>query len=326
MRIIVFGVGAVGGAVAAALCDAGREVIGIARGSMLEALKSGPLTVRTPDGHFSASLPVVASPAEIAFRPGDAVLLTMKSQDTPTALEALRAAGLRDQPIFCFQNGIANEDMALRLFPNVHGVTVMMPVTYLTPGEVVANGSPKIGLFDIGRYPSGADDDDRALAEAIDGPRIGGFVHEDVMASKRGKLVLNVSNAIDAAIGAEFRQGDFAKRAREEAEAAFHGAGLGWQNVGLDDPRRKALMQMKDVPGIARAGSSTTQSLLRGTGSVETDYLNGEIARLGRLHGVPVPVNSFLTELGAEMAGGSPAPGSLDEAALLARFAAWQAR
>mgnify|MGYP000031200617 CR=1 FL=1 len=41
------------------------------------------------------------------------------------------------------------------------------------------------------------------LARLIDGPRIGGFVHDNVMASKRGKLLLNVSNAIDAAIGRE---------------------------------------------------------------------------------------------------------------------------
>ena len=37
---------------------------------------------------------------------------------------------------------------------------------------------------------------------------------------------------------------------------------------------------------------STRQSLVRGTGSAETDYLNGEIVLLGRLHGVPTPVNA----------------------------------
>jgi len=38
MRIIVHGIGAVGGTIAAALAEAGREVLGIARGGMLEAL------------------------------------------------------------------------------------------------------------------------------------------------------------------------------------------------------------------------------------------------------------------------------------------------
>jgi 2-dehydropantoate 2-reductase len=322
MRVIIHGVGAVGGAIAAALVEAGTEVVGIARGAQLDALRAGPLKLRMPGGDISAPVPVVAAPEEIAFRPDDAVLLTMKSQDTAAALAALRAAGLTDQPLFCFQNGIANEDLALRLFPNVHGVTVMMPVSFLRPAEIVANGAPKQGLFDIGRYPSGADADDHALAALFEGPRLGGFVHEDVMASKRGKLLLNVSNAIDAAIGQEFRQGDLAKRARAEAEAAFRAAGMTWQEVGLDDPRRKDLMQMQPVPGAERGGSSTTQSLTRKTGSVETDYLNGEIARLGRLHGVDTPVNAALTRLAARMAREGLSPGSFTRDTLEAAVAA----
>jgi 2-dehydropantoate 2-reductase len=42
--------------------------------------------------------------------------------------------------------------------------------------------------------------------------------------------------------------------------------------------------------------------LRRQTGSVESDYLNGEIALLGRLHGVPTPVNHLLQRLANEYA------------------------
>ena len=37
-----------------------------------------------------------------------------------------------------------------------------------------------------------------------------------------------------------------------------------------------------------------------GSGSIETDYLNGEIVLLGRLHGVPTPVNALLQQLSAQ--------------------------
>ena len=50
-------------------------------------------------------------------------------------------------------------------------------------------------------------------------------------------------------------------------------------------------LDVQPIAGRERAGSSTRQSLARGTATVETDYLNGEIALLGRLHGVPTPVN-----------------------------------
>jgi len=47
--------------------------------------------------------------------------------------------------------------------------------------------------------------------------------------------------------------------------------------------------------------------------------LNGEIAMLGRLHGVPTPVNSALQELAAEAARERRAPGSMAMDELLAR-------
>ena len=70
---------------------------------------------------------------------------------------------------------------------------------------------------------------------------------------------------------------------------ALQAAGIAWHDVGASDPRRDALMRYAPIEGVARSGGSTTQSLARGAGSVETDYLNGEIVLLGRLYAVPVP-------------------------------------
>jgi 2-dehydropantoate 2-reductase len=47
------------------------------------------------------------------------------------------------------------------------------------------------------------------------------------------------------------------------------------------------------------------------TSRVETDYLNGEIVLVGRLHGVLTPVNAALCRLAAEQARGGAAPGEL---------------
>lgn len=325
MRTIIYGVGAIGGVVAAALTEAGHDVTGIARGAQLAALQAGPLRLRAPGVEIEARLPCVADPTEIAFRPDDMILLTMKTQDCLDALHRLRLAGLRDQPIFCLQNGIANEPTALRLFPNVHGVTVMMPAAYTEPGEVLCHGTPKLGVFDTGRFPKGSDADDARLAALFDGARMAGFVQDDVMASKRGKLLLNLSNCLEAAVGRGADRGDFPQRVRAEAEAVFRAAGLSWDEVGMDHPQRKHLMQTGDIPGTPRFGGSTSQSLLRGTGRVETDYLNGEIAYLGRLHGVDVPLNAFLTWLGAALAEARAQPGHLDLARLGALFEDWTA-
>ena len=48
----------------------------------------------------------------------------------------------------------------------------------------------------------------------------------------------------------------------------------------------------KPVGPLNKPGNSTVQSIMRGSGSAETDHLNGEIVLLGRLFGIPTPVNA----------------------------------
>ncbi len=263
-------------------------------------------------------------PAEIGWRPDDAILLTMKTQDTTPALERLRAAGVRGQSIFCVQNGVANEGMALRRFAEVHGVTVMMPAAFTVPGEVAAFATPRRGVFDIGRFPSGSDDVDRGLAAALEAAGIAAFVSEEVMASKYGKLLLNLNNIVEAALGTGAGAATRPVKAvlRAEGEAVLAAAGIAWRDVGASDPRREALLQIGEVEGVARTGGSTTQSLARGTGSVETDWLNGEIVLLGRLHGVPVPANGYFVELSARLVREGRGPGEVTVAEIEAGLAA----
>jgi 2-dehydropantoate 2-reductase len=320
MRIIVFGVGAIGGTVGAALALSGQEVVGIARGAQLDAIRANGLRLRTPAGDDRVDLACVADPSEIAFRPDDAILLAMKTQDTEAALGRLRDAGVADQPIFCAQNGVANERLALRRFPNVHGVTVMLPAAFLTPGEVATFSLPRHGIFELGRYPAGSDADDRRMAAALEAANVAAFVNDAVMESKYGKLLLNLRNILEAALGPEADSGRFMPPLVAEAKAVLAAAGIRWSDVG-GDPRRGDLMRPAPVEGIARAGGSSTQSLARGAGSIETDWLNGEIVLLGRLHGVPTPANAFLTALSAGLVRDALRPGAVAPETIAAGYA-----
>lgn len=310
-RYIIVGAGAVGGAVAAALTLSGRKVVAVARGAHLEAMRDSGLTLRSPGKVQVAQFPCVASVAEIDFRPGDAVLVCTKTQHTEGVLEDLRGAGVTDQPIFCLQNGVENERMALRRFPNVHGVLIMMPVDFVRPGEVIAYGAPCHGIFDIGRFPFGHDEADEALADALTEANIAGFVADDILPGKYGKLLLNLGNAVEAAIGDHPRRLELRDLLIEEGKAVLAAAGIAHREVGAGDPRRAELMTLKPVEGVTRTGSSSTQSLARGAGSIETDWLNGEIVMLGRLHGVATPRNGYFNELAARLAREKRLPGSI---------------
>ncbi len=84
-----------------------------------------------------------------------------------------------------------------------------------------------------------------------------------------------------------------------------------------DAERRKGLLTIKPVEGTPRGGGSSWQSLARGTGTVEADYLNGEIVLLGRLHGVATPANELVRQLVNRAAREGTRPGALTPAEFL---------
>ncbi|HEX2383717.1 MAG TPA: 2-dehydropantoate 2-reductase N-terminal domain-containing protein [Acidimicrobiales bacterium] len=315
MRFVVYGAGGIGGVIGARLFESGHDVVLIARGAHREAMEAHGLRIDSAAGSRTLPIPVATGPAQLDLTNTDVVLLAMKGQDTAGALEALASCAPADVAVVCAQNGVANERAALRMFPNVYGMCVMCPTGHLEPGVVEAYSSPVTGLLDIGRYPNGLDATAREVASALEASTFESEPREDIMRWKYQKLVMNLGNAVEAACGPAARGSDIARLALREALACFAAAGIDFASREEDLARRGNLLQMHDVGGRRRGGGSTWQSLARGTGTIETDYLNGEIVLLGRLHGVPTPVNAAIQRVAHELAssGAPPASMSVDE-------------
>jgi 2-dehydropantoate 2-reductase len=314
MRIVVVGAGAVGGVVAANLALAGTPVVAVARGEHGRVMRESGLRYESPSGARTVELPVVTAVGEIDVTDDDVFMLGIKSQDTSGVLNDLRAAGVTDQPIVCLQNGVDNERQALRLFPNVYGTVVMLPADHHSPGVVRVWTAPSSGLLDVGRYPHGIDDLTVQLAATLGAATFGSIPRDDIMSWKYRKLLMNLGNAIEAVCGRS-GFGRLGELVHAEGEAVLAAAGIPVVSVEEDRARRGDALTIQPVEGEERrAGGSTWQSLRRGTGTIETDYLTGEIVLLGRLHGVPTPANCALQTLAAEMAraGEPPASRSVD--------------
>jgi len=313
---VVFGAGAVGGVVGARLRQAGHEVALIARGAHLEAIRIRGLRLLTPVEDVTLEIPAAADPAELEVgRDGDVVLLAVKSQDTLGALDQLRAAGAREVPIVCVQNGVENERVAQRRFADVYGAYVLAPTNHLEPGVVEATGAKLSGFLHLGRYPSGTDARCEELAATLSGARFVARAVADVMRLKHAKLLLNLANVVGALFADDPELGELERRVRAEGEAVLQAAGIAHDDPHASDREtRWRDLGVSAIEGRIRGGSSTWQSLKRGTGSLETDYLNGEISLLGRLHGVPTPLNDALCRLADAHArrGGGPGELSLD--------------
>ncbi|MWA00071.1 2-dehydropantoate 2-reductase [Actinomadura sp. LD22] len=329
MRYVIIGAGAIGGAIGGRLQQAGQDVVLVARGAQYAALRERGLRLTGPDGVIDLPVPVVDGPDALEPTPDDVLVLAVKTQDAIAALDAWAprpvagggTAGDR-LPLVCAQNGVEAERLALRRFRDVYGMCVFLPASYLEPGAVTVRCAPYTGALNLGRYPSGADETARRIAEGLEKANFLVPVTPEVMRWKYAKLLGNLANAVEAVCGT--LAGDDAKalvaRAREEGAEVLDAAGIDRATGEEQRALRSGRVEVRPVEGGGPAGGSTWQSLRRGSTSVEADYLNGEIVLLGRLHGVATPVNETLLRAANEFARTGREPGSMTAGDLAARI------
>ncbi|AZQ38264.1 ketopantoate reductase family protein [Streptomyces cyaneochromogenes] len=328
MRYIIIGAGAIGGVVGGRLAGSGHEVVLVARGAHFEALRESGLRLRVPEGELTRRLPVVDGPAALGeLRPDDVLILAVKTQDSVAALQtwaAVPVAGggtaAQRLPLFCMQNGVESQRLALRLFRRVYGVCVWLPSTYVEPGVVSAAGHPLTGILHLGpawtgpdRHPHGTDETARLVAADLEKSHFEAPVVPDVARWQYAKLLANLGNALEAVTGPVDSEEGAAlfRRVRAEGAAVLDAAGIAYATAEEQQAARGDKVSQVALDGAPRGGGSSWQSLIRGTGTIEADYLNGEIALLGRLHGVPTPLNELLQYLADAFARERRAAGSM---------------
>ncbi len=302
MRFVVLGAGAIGGSVGALLARAGFDVVFMARGAHGDALRARGLMLETPDETFVVHVPVTRHPV---WREDDVVLLAVKTQDAELATRDIPP----EVPIVCLTNGIAAERIAARRMRRVFGAYVFVPASHLVPGSVQLWASPVGGAIDLGAYPERDDELASMISNALHGAGFMSEVRQDIMRYKRGKLLGNLANVVEALCGPFEGELAIETRARDEGIACFAAAGLEYTSG------ETRFVDIRPIRGTTRPGGSTWQSLTRRR-SLEVDFLNGEIVALGRAHGVPTPTNAALQRLAAEAVERNIAPGGMTIAAV----------
>lgn len=293
MRYIVFGAGAVGGALGGLLATAERRVVFIARGAHAETLRAEGLALVTPSGTVTVRVPTVAKAEEVVFEPDDVVVLAVKSQDTAAALQSLPHLG--DIPIVCAQNGVTNEEAAASRSRVVLGMLVWIAALHVKPGTVEVYANDPYGAFVLGPTGNVAS----AIAADFEAARLHVELVDDVMPAKRGKLLTNTANAIDAYCGPIAEHVDLFDAIVAEGVACFNAAGLPFTDPRDLMARMTKRVRMSRIEGRKREGGSTWQSLRRGA-SVEVSHLNGYMCALGKQHDVPTPFNRAMVQIAHE--------------------------
>ncbi|MCJ8138975.1 ketopantoate reductase family protein [Falsirhodobacter halotolerans] len=310
MRYVIIGAGAVGQALAAEYDLAGIDYLLIGRGAQLDHLRAHGLTYVRPSGTRTVPLKVAA---DTDLTRDDILILTVKTQDvegTTAHWADLPVAGggvAADLPLVTLQNGLEAERIAARRFSKVYAASILVPAVFVDTGKVTVRSGPQLASVVVGRYPEGTDATvDRIVADLTAANSLA-EARPDITRWKAAKLLHNVRNALELFSGDPT---DAARHITDEARTVLEAAGLA---PAERDERKVDISGWKVMRGAddEPTGQSTWQSFTRGARS-EVDYLNGEIARLGMMHGVPTPWNRAVQRLAARLAASGGAPGDLD--------------
>ena len=311
-RYVIIGAGAIGGTVGAVLTRAGIPTVLVARGRNAEVLATTGTTLRTPDGTFHTAVTAASRPEDVRLTRHDVLVFATKTQQLDAALQEWVDQPVHDRdgiagtagellPAMTALNGVAAEEKALRYFGRVFGVCVWLPAVHLEPGEVIVRSWPVVGQFHIARWPASisapADTDLLArLAETWTAAGIHVRTPDDVVPWKYNKLLSNLGNAVGALTAESADASDVVAALRREGANVLRHAGIDYISFETSTAARaEDGPTIRPIPGWnAGPSNSTWQSLSRNTGSVETDFLNGEIVRLAHKHGITAPLNAAL--------------------------------
>jgi 2-dehydropantoate 2-reductase len=291
MRIAIVGSGGTGGFFGGLLARSGEEVIFIARGAHLEALRSQGLTVESRlAGEFTLPVRATDSPAEIG--PVDLVLFCVKTYDTDSAAESIRPLLGADTMVLSLQNGVENAERIARITGHEAklGAVAYVVSAVEAPGVVAQTAGP--GRIVLGELAGGTSERTERLHEVLQSSGIAAEVHPEIRIAIWQKFLficafsgvtaltrMPIGSILTDPVTHALFQGTL-----EEAEAVARGGGIELP----EDCVAQALAMASTVEPWGRG--SLYHDLAHGL-RLELEALNGEVARRGREYGIQTPLN-----------------------------------
>jgi 2-dehydropantoate 2-reductase len=149
VSITVFGAGAIGGITGAALAGAGHDILLVDKAAEhVAAMNAGGLTIERRGG--SQTVRVRAITPDALGDDLELVLLAVKSQDTPAALDVLSPRLAQDGAIVSMQNGLNEELIAAAVGERrTVGCLVNWAADWTGPGRILHGGEGALVLGEL---------------------------------------------------------------------------------------------------------------------------------------------------------------------------------
>jgi 2-dehydropantoate 2-reductase len=293
MRIAVVGAGGVGGYFGGRLAEAGADVVFLARGAHLDAMRANGLRIDSPSGNVHIPR-INATRDPAAIGPVDIVLFAVKLYDTDAAARLLPALVGPDTAVIPLQNGVDGVDIVTRAVgpANTAGGTCYVSAVIAEPGVIRHTAMEQLifGELDGRRSPrleqllaAGATAKFKStLSENIQVDIWTKFVRLSVFSGMTSVTRCPIGVIVnDPALLAML------KAAVREATAVAQARGVRVPN-DADERVEKAY---KVLPHGAK--SSMLEDLERGR-RLELPWLSGAVVRIGNEVGVDTPIHRFI--------------------------------
>jgi 2-dehydropantoate 2-reductase len=294
MRIAVFGVGGAGGYFGGRLAQAGEDVVFIARGEHLQALRTHGLRVDSVKGDFVLqSVQATDDLAQVGVV--DMVLLGVKAWQVPEAAQAMRPLVGPETFVVPLQNGVeAPAQLAAVLgVQHVLGGLAKIISFKVGPGHIRHAGAEPYVAF--GELDNNTSERAERLCLAFERAEVTVEIPPDIQAALWDKFLFvtswgGVGTVTRAPVGVlrsvpELRQ--MMEQVMSEVFAVTQA-----RNITLpDDAIKKAIALLDSLPpsGV----TSLQRDIVEGHPS-ELASWNGAVVRLGQEVGVTTPLNAFI--------------------------------
>ncbi|HZD57923.1 MAG TPA: 2-dehydropantoate 2-reductase [Anaerolineales bacterium] len=294
MRIAVFGTGGVGGYFGGRLAQGGEDVVFIARGEHLRAMRANGLRVDSLNGDFVIE-PIQATDMPQEDGEVDAILVAVKAWQVPDAALAMRPMVGENTFVVPLENGVDAPAQLMAVLGEEHVLGGLCHiVSYIAePGHIRHAGiEPHVAFGELDGRPS-----ERAeqLKAAFERGGVWAEVPEDIRAAMWEKFLFIAAmsgvGAVTRAPAGVMRSLPETRRLLQNAMEEVVAVGKAHKVNLPDDVVEKTMAFIDNLPEGATA--SMQRDIIEGRPS-ELESQNGAVLRLGSEQGVPTPIHAFL--------------------------------
>jgi 2-dehydropantoate 2-reductase len=295
MRIVIFGTGGVGGYFGGRLAQSGEDVVFIARGAHLQAMREYGLKIDSIKGNFVVnSVQATDDPNKIS--PADVILVSVKAWQVPEAAQAMRPMVGPETVVVPLLNGVEAPAQLADALGAEHVIGGLCGIISFVVGPGHINHAGADPFINFGELDNNKSERVVSLRRAFEkATGITVKIPPDIQVAIWRKFLLvapwsGIGAITRAPLGTFLGLPETRQMLQEVMQEVFSVAQA--RDILLPkDVVDKTLTFMDSLPPSGTA--SMQRDIMEGRPS-ELEAQNGAVVRLGQAAGVATPLNTFI--------------------------------